>query len=162
MQHRGHSQKVTDLVGTPWETMPKKTKLMEPRFPRRCITWAVVQKHGPYPGCKSRHALLGGRSGACRSRFERMWADTDSIEATAEAVKDVRQTSLSAATTVNPSAAHSAGGSFGKFEWTSTSDKLIIGFRDSGWSGDHCGSRTSSSTSVYAVSAMQDCIVGCS
>ena len=37
-------QKVKALVGTPWEMMPKKTKLMEPRFPRNYIAWAVVQR----------------------------------------------------------------------------------------------------------------------
>ena len=29
-------------------------------------------KHGPFPGRKSRNALLGGQSSACRSRFERI------------------------------------------------------------------------------------------
>ena len=33
-----------------WEMMPEKTKLMEPRFTRRYITWALLQKHSPYLG----------------------------------------------------------------------------------------------------------------
>ena len=62
LQDRWNSQKVKDLVGTPWEMMPKRTKLMEPRFPLMNITWAMVQKHGPCPRCKSCHSLLGGHS----------------------------------------------------------------------------------------------------
>ena len=49
-QHRWSSQKVKELVGSPRERTPKKTKMMEPRFPRRYITWALLQKHGPHPG----------------------------------------------------------------------------------------------------------------
>ena len=73
-------------------------KLMEPGFFRRHIMWASVQEHRPFPACKSCHALLGGHSAACRSRFERMWKDADLIKATAEAVKDARQVNSSAST----------------------------------------------------------------
>ena len=65
------------------------------------MTWAMVQKHGPYPGCRSCHVLPGGHSDACRPRFERIWADVESIKAMEEAEKDARQASSSA--TVSPS-----------------------------------------------------------
>ena len=68
-------------------------------------------------GCKSCHALLGGHSNACRSRFERIWADEDSIKATAEAEKDARQVRSSATTKmVTPSTTQPASGIIVKFE----------------------------------------------
>ena len=54
--------------------------------------------------------LLGAHSVACRSRFEYIWADEDSIKATAEAEKDARQASSSAATEVTPSTTRPASG----------------------------------------------------
>ena len=105
VQHCWSSHKSKNWLVPPWEMMPKQTKLMEPRSPRRCITWAMVQKHGLYPG---RHVLPGGHSDACTSRFERNWVDGDSIKATAEAEKDARQAGSSATTTVNPSVAQPA------------------------------------------------------
>ena len=100
--HRWSSQKAKEM----------KTKMLEPRFPRRYITGAMVQRHGPYPGYRSCHELRGGHSDACRSRFGRTWADEDSIKATAEAEaeKDARQASSSATTTVNSSAVQPASG----------------------------------------------------
>ena len=58
------------------------TSSLAPKFLRKYITWAVVQQHGHYLGCTSCHNLPGGHSDACRSRFERSWADEDSIKAT--------------------------------------------------------------------------------
>ena len=153
MQHRWNSQKVKDLVGNQWEMTPKKTKLMKPKFPRRYITRAMVHKHGHYPGCKSSHGLLGGhrRSSAVERRATR-------FEATAGTAKDARQTSSTATTTVTlPQFSEWANA---KFEWTSTSDKPVIGFDSSGRDSDQ-RSRISSSTRAYAVSAKQDCLVGC-
>ena len=43
-------------------------------------------------------------------RFERIWADDESIDAMAEAVKDARQSISSAATPTKLSAAHAADG----------------------------------------------------
>ena len=57
--HRGNSQMVKDLVVTPWELMPKETKLMEPRFPLRYNTLGWCRNTVPYLGCKSCHALPG-------------------------------------------------------------------------------------------------------
>ena len=106
VQHRWNSQKIIELVSTLREMMPKTTKLMEPRFPRRYVAWAVVQKHALYRGCTSCHALFGGRLGVCRSMI-----DEGSIKATSETEKDARQASSSAPTKVTPSATQPAGAS---------------------------------------------------
>ena len=74
------------------------------------------------------HVLPGGHSDAGRSTVQRIWADENSIKATATAEKDARQTCSSAATMANPSAAHSSS----KFEWSETSDTVTIGTEDSG------------------------------
>ena len=66
----------------------------------------MMQKNCLCLGGKAFHALPD----ECRARFERICADDESIKAMAETEKDARQTVSSAATTVNPSAAHSAGG----------------------------------------------------
>ena len=64
LQSRWNWQKVKNLVGSRREMMQKQD---------RC------------PGGEAFHALPGGHSDACRARFERTWADDESIEAAAEA-----------------------------------------------------------------------------
>ena len=103
--HKNHGSGDRNATSAPPSELPKKTELMEPRFPRRCIMWSRVQQHGHCPGCKSCHGLLGGHSDACRSRFERIWADADSFRS---------------------SVATTSKWIIVKFGWTSTSGKLII------------------------------------
>ena len=62
--------------------------LVEPWYPRRYISRAMMQKRGPNPGCMSCHVSPGGHSDASRSRFERSWADEDAIQAAAERRND--------------------------------------------------------------------------
>ena len=79
-------------------------------------------------GRKQVHRL--GGADACRARFERMWADHESIKAETE--KDARQSISSAATTVNPSAAYSVGGTWpsSSGQISDNSDKLIVDAKD--------------------------------
>ena len=65
-----------------------------------------MQKQCRCPRGKTFHALLD----ECSARFERLWAADESMKAVSEAEKDARQPISSAETTVNPSVAHSAGG----------------------------------------------------
>ena len=101
-------------------------KLVEPGGFRRHIMWASVQEHRPFPACKSCHALLGGHSAACRSRFERIWKDADLIKATAEAVKGARQANSSASTEETIFGNSTNEWDIVKFEWTSSSGRCII------------------------------------
>ena len=88
-----------------------------------------------------------GHSDASRSGFECAWANEDVIKAMATAEKDARQTSSSATTVASHSTTHTTSGS------TTSSSGPGPQTRAS--------SETSSSTSTDAVSAKQDCIVGC-
>ena len=102
-------------LGAPWEIMPKRKKMLDATFFGRYITWAIVQETRSLPCMQVVPRYTpGGHTDTCRSRFWRIWADENSIKATAEAVKDARQASSSATTTVTFSAAHF-------IEWTSSS-----------------------------------------
>ena len=87
---------------------PKKSKLTSGGALAGTPRGQWCGNNGHYPGCNSCHVLLGGRSDACRSRFERAQADDDSIKATAEAEKDAREASSSATTKATPSATQPA------------------------------------------------------
>ena len=133
-----------------------QTAKKEPVFFRRHITWASVQEHGPFPACKSCHALLGGHSAACKSRFERIWKDADLIKATAEVVKGARQANSSAATKETSSATQQMSGTS-----SNSSGPAHQAGASSAADTTKCSRRPSSRPSVHAVSAERNCVVVC-
>ena len=77
------------------------------------------RNHSHYAGCKS---------DACRSRFELICADDNSIKAAAEAEDDARANSTESSVSGEPFSRWTSV----KFEWTTTSDKLTSGFKHGG------------------------------
>ena len=119
--------------------------------------WASVQEHRPFPACKSCHALLGGHSAACRSRFERIWKDADLIKATAKVVKGARQANSSASTKETLSATQPMSGTSSNSSGTAHQ----AGASSAADTTTKCSRRPSSRPSVHAVSAERDCVVVC-
>ena len=131
LQYRSHSQKIGTLIGN---------------------QWATIQKQGL--GGKTFHASPDSGT----ARFERIWADDETIMADGERCDAV---SVECSDNSERTSCIFRRWNIVKLEWNKITVKVIVDNQDSGGNGDQCWTRSCNSTSVYAVRAKQDHVVGC-